>query len=138
MRARRGATASAVTALRSHRTCTSGHIAHYKMAGHLRALTIKKIWQIRSRQRFYWGAIRDITALLHIHEFFFVSESGTGCRIDDFQQLKKLYSFGALVAEIQKVFVFAKQSEDRRELLLLPRPGLHISLCISLLRVELP
>jgi hypothetical protein len=61
--------------------------------------------------------MRDITALLRVYEFFFVSEQGTGCRIDDFKKLKKLYGFGDLVAEIQAVFAFAKQSQDRRELL---------------------
>jgi hypothetical protein len=79
--------------------------------------------------------MRDITALLHIQEFFFSSESGIGCRTDDFQKLLKLYSFSDLVAEIQKVLTFAKQSEDRRELLLLP--GLAFSYLYAYLYFEL-
>jgi hypothetical protein len=64
--------------------------------------------------------MRDIAALLHVQEFFFSSESGIGCRTHDFQKLSNLYSYSDLVAEIQTVLTFAKQSEDRRELLLLP------------------
>ncbi len=79
--------------------------------------------------------MRDITALLHIQEFFFSSESGIGCRTDDFQKLSKLYSYSDLVTEIQKVLTFAKQSEDRRELLLLP--GLAFTYLYAYLYFEL-
>jgi hypothetical protein len=81
------------------------------------------------------GTMRDITALLHIQDFFFSSESGIGCRTDDFQKLSKLYSYSDLVAEIQKVLTFAKQSEDRRELLLLP--GLAFTYLYAYLYFEL-
>jgi hypothetical protein len=63
--------------------------------------------------------MRDITALIRIHQFFFISEAGTACRIPDFAQLKKVYALGDLIAELQRVFAFARESQDRRELIIL-------------------
>jgi hypothetical protein len=63
--------------------------------------------------------MRDITALIRIHEFFFLSEAGTGCRVSDFKKLKEVYAFGDLIGELQRVLAFAKESQDRRETIIL-------------------